>query len=670
MLVTREKHGDLPRSYEGDVELGALSPEAEMASEPALPQEPIRFGGDFELDLRLYELRRSGRVVKLERIPMELLLLLVVRRGELVTREQIVERIWGKDVFLDTDNSINGAIRKIRQVLKDDPEQPRFVQTVTGKGYRFLASVVDNGTEKRSVSPAPRISAESSSKSAETVAPGTPTKRRAGLVLALASCAIGIGALLAWQHFYAKSALPPIRSIAVLPMENLSGEAGQEYFADGMTDELITDLAKVGALRVISRTSVMRYKGTKKGLPEIARELNVDGIVEGSVTRSGQRVRITAQLLHAHTDQHLWAETYDRDLGDVLKLQSDVALAIAQEVRAQVTPQQQARLRSARPVKPEAYEPYLKGRYYLTTQFTMAQPLNMAKTYFEESVRKDPGFALAYWGLADSYVFLAFSGQLSPEGSYKPAKEALRKALELDDNTGEAHDTLGLLRWQYEWDLDAAEREFNQAIALAPSYSCAHEDRSIFLSFSGRRAEALAEIAKSNELDPGPSSAIAESEAYYQLRDYEGLLEASRKGAVSYPNEWVEHYYLGAGYEGTGKRLEAISEYLKAVEMSDGSLGATAALAHAFGVIGRRAEAEKILRDLERKSKSVYVSPYMIATIYAGLGEKDRAFEFLEKAYQERALDIASHLKADLRFDNLRSDPRFQALVRRVGFPQ
>jgi tetratricopeptide (TPR) repeat protein len=321
-------------------------------------------------------------------------------------------------------------------------------------------------------------------------------------------------------------------------------------------------------------------------------------------------------------------------------------------------------------VNPEAYEAYLKGRYYLTTQFTMAGPLNIAKGYFEESIRKDPGFALAYWGLGDSYIFLAFSGELSPEGTYRPAKEALRKAVELDEDAGEIHDALGLLRWQYEWDLGAAEREFNQAIALAPSDSCAHEDRSIFLSFAGRRAEALAEVAKSNELDLGPSSAIAESEAYYQLRDYQGLLEASRKAVVSYPNEWVEHNYLGIGYEGTGELLEAVSEYLKAVELSDGNLDATAALAHAFAVIGRRAEAEKILRDVKLKSKSVYVSPYIIATIYAGLGEKDQAFEFLEKAYQERSLDLASHLKADLRFDTLRSDPRFQALVRRVGFPQ
>jgi TolB-like protein/Flp pilus assembly protein TadD len=450
-------------------------------------------------------------------------------------------------------------------------------------------------------------------------------------------------------------------------MQNLSGDAAQEYFADGMTEELITDLAKVSALRVISRTSVMRYKGTKKGLPEIAKELNVEAVVEGSVMRSGNRVRITAQLLQAPTDRHLWAESYERDLGDVLKLQSEVAQAIAKQVRAQLTPQQQARFRSAGSVNPDAYEPYLRGRYYLSNQFTMAQPLNMAKSYFEESIRKDPGFALAYSGLADSYVYLAFIRQLSAVGAYTPAKEALRKAVELDDSIGETHDTLGLLSWRFEWNWNAAEREFNHAIALAPSYSCAHEDRSLYLSFSGRRAEALAEVAKSSQLDPGPGSTMVESGVYYQLRDYQALVEASRRGVVSNPNEWLEHYNLGVGYEGTGKLLEAISEYQKAVEISAGDQDSTAALAHAFAVIGRRAEAEKILRDLEQKSKSVHVSPYLFATVYAGLGEKNKAFEFLEKAYQERSLEISWALKSDLRIDNLRSDPRFQNLLARVG---
>jgi tetratricopeptide (TPR) repeat protein len=301
----------------------------------------------------------------------------------------------------------------------------------------------------------------------------------------------------------------------------------------------------------------------------------------------------------------------------------------------------------------------------------MAQPLNTAKSYFEEAIQKDPSFALAYSGLADSYVWLAFfgRGQVSPDHAYQAAKGAVRKALELDGSIGEVHDTLGLLSWRFEWNWDAAEREFNRAIELAPSYSCAHEDRTVFLAFMGRRAEALAGVEKSNKIDPGPSSAMAESATYYQLRNYQALIDASRKGAASNPNEWTEHANLGVGYEGTGKLLEAISEYQKAVEMSDGDQDATASLAHAYAVIGRRAEAKKILRDLEQKSKSAYVSPYIIATIYAGLGDKNRAFEFLEKAYQQRSLEMSWHLKADLRIDNLRSDPRFGTLLRRVGLP-
>jgi len=583
--------------------------------------------------------------------------------GNLVTREELRSQLWPADTFVDFDHSLHNAIGRIREVLGDSTEIPRYIETLPRRGYRFIACVEEVQ--------APRISEANGNKTREAVAVAPPTKRRAALVVTLCSCvAIGLPAWAAWRHFYSKSQVPPIRSLAVLPMQNLSGDAAQEYFADGMTDELITDLAKVGGLRVISRTSVMRYKGTKKGLPEIARELNVDAIVEGSVMRSDNRVRITAQLLHAPRDQHLWAETYERDLGDVLRLQSEVAQVIARQVRAQLTPQQQAQLHSVRPVNPEAYDTYLRGRFYFTTEFTKPDSLKKAQRLFEESIQKDPDFALAYAGLADTYVYLAFSGRLSRDRAYRSAREALRKAVELDDSIGETHDTLGMLNWRFDWDWDAAEREFNRAIALAPSYSCAHEDRAIYLGFIGRRAEALAEITKINQLDSGPSSAMAESAAYYELRDYPSLIEASRRGVLSDPNDSSQHYFLGVGYEGTGKLLDAISEYQKAIEMSDGDQGPTVSLAHAYLAVGKRAEGENILRDLERKSKSAHVSPYTTATIYAGLGEKDKAFEFLEKAYQERSLDISWHIKADLRIDNLRSDPRFQDLVRRVGYPQ
>jgi len=357
-----------------------------MASEVKIVG-PIQFGEGFELDLNSYELRRAGRVLKLERIPAELLVLLIEERRQLVSRDRIIERIWGKDVFLDTDNSINAAVHKIRQVLKDDPEQPQFVQTITGRGYRFIAQVEEAGVQ-RSVVPSPP------QQSIPPLPTPTPTKRnRTRLAVALALLGFVIAGSAIWLAqwlWHRTSGYPPIRSIAVLPLENFSGDSSQNYFVDSITNELITNLVKISALRVTSRTSVMRYKGTKKSLPEIARELNVDGIVEGSVTRSGQRVRVTAQLLRAPTDQHLWADTYESDLGDVLKLQSEVAQAIAQQVRVEVTPQQEVRLSSARPVNPEAYEAYLKGRYYLSNQFTTAQPLNTARGYFEEAVRKDP----------------------------------------------------------------------------------------------------------------------------------------------------------------------------------------------------------------------------------------------------------------------------------------
>lgn len=635
-----------------------------MATEPVRVQQALKFGEDFELDLRSYELRRSGQTLKLEPTPFGILVLLIEQRGELVSRQQIVERIWGKGVFLDTDNSINGAIRKIRQALNDDREDPRYIQTLTGRGYRFIAPVVELDEEPQRP---PFSQAAPDAPVASATTPSTKGKFRTVFWSALVVVVLVGAALWLLKTRSQTNPLPSVRSIAVLPLANLSGDPSQDFFAEGMTDQLITDLAKVSALRVTSRTSVMRYKGTKKSLPEIARELNVDGVIEGSVTRSGQRVRITAQLLHAPTDRHLWAETYDRDLGDVLKLQSEVAEAIAEQVRAELTPQQKAQLRAARPVDPDAYEAYIRGRYYLSNQFTMAQPLNAAKGYFEEAVQKDPSFALAYSGLADSYLYLAIFRQLPPKSAYKSALEALRKAQRLDDSIGEIHDTLGTMKWRFGWDVNTAEREFNQAIALAPSYSCAHEDRAIYLSFMGRRADALAEIAKSNQIDPGPSSAMAEAASYYQLRDYDNLIEASQRGIASNPNEWTQYYNLGVGYEGTGKQLEAIFEYQKAVEMSDGDQDATAALAHAYAANGRRAEAQKILRNFEAKSKTAFVSPYVMATVYASLGDKDKAFDLLERAYQEQSLELSWHLKADLRIDSLRSDPRFQIFLHRMG---
>jgi len=381
--------------------------------------------------------------------------------GSLVTREELTSQLWPADTFVDFDHSLHNAIGRIREVLGNSAETPRYIETLPRRGYRFIPPV--EGIQ------APLIAVENGNQKGEAVAVASQAKRRAALILSLCSClAIGLAAWAVRQHFYGKSTVPPMRSIAVLPLQNLSGDAAQEYFADGMTDELITEMSRIQALKVISRTSVMEYKGTKKHLPQIAHELGVDGIVEGSVVREGDQVRVTVQLLDGPNDRHLWSEDYQRPLRGILNLQREMAQAIAQQIRVELTPRQQARLSSARAVNPEAYEAYLRGRFYLTTGFTMKQPLNTAKSYFEESIRKDPEFALPYGGLADSYSYLAFFHHLSPEHAYRSASEAIHKALELDDSLGGPHTTLALLSWRYEWDLATAEREFNYAIAQAP----------------------------------------------------------------------------------------------------------------------------------------------------------------------------------------------------------
>jgi eukaryotic-like serine/threonine-protein kinase len=464
---------------------------------------------------------------------------------------------------------------------------------------------------------------------------------------------------------------PGIHSIAVLPLENLSRDPEQQYFADGMTEELTTDLSKIGALRVVSRTSAMHYKNTNKTLPEIARELNVDGVVEGSVMRSGNRVRITAQLIHADTDQSLWAETYERDLGDVLRLQSEVAQTIAQQVRVQLTPQQKAQLDAARRVDPAAYDAFLQGRSYFVWGSNSVEGFRKAQGFFKQAIQRDPNLAIAYVGLADSYVYMGSQRWISPQEAYSQARDALVKALELDPALGEAHSSLGWLSWRYEWDWPKAEKEFRYALDVNPNYVAGLEQLAWYLAWSGRRDEALAELASMAKVDIASSNRTAvESGVYYHQRDYKTLIEVSRKFISHNPGDWPGHYFLAVGYDGLEQEADAVAEYQKAVELSHGDSDTVAGLAHAYIGLGKRPKGEEILREFLGESRRKYNSPYMIATIYAGLGEKNRAFEFLEKAYQERSPDIPYFLRVDLRLDPLRSDPRFQDLMRRVGLPK
>jgi len=633
-----------------------------MATVPQATSSVLRFDL-FELDTRALELRKRGAKLRLQGQPLLVLAALLERSGELVTREELRAQIWPADTFVDFDHSLHNAIARLRETLGDSSEKPRYIETLPRRGYRFIAPV-----ERVSAPEAqPQLQREPAGEQAERLTKTRPRPIYAYVVSGVLILAVVLGMLLAASH--RTSAASSVHSIAVLPLENLSGDSSQDYFADAMTDELITDLAKVGALRVTSRTTVTLYKHTNKTLPEIARELGVDGIVEGSIVRSGQRVRITAQLIRAPADQHVWAETYERDLGDVLRLQSDVAQAITQQVRAQLTPELKEQFNRTKPVAPDAYDAYLKGRFYIYNQAADPVSLNQAKANFEEAIRKDPNFSPAYSGLAEAYIYLVLFGsrQITAADGFQAARNAVQRGLELDPNNGEAYDALGALNWHADFDWNAAERSFDKSLALAPSFSCAHEDRAMLMALMGKRDEALAELEKVKQIDPGPDSAGIESAVYLQLRDWEHLLESSRADLASDPNSPEAHLYIGIAFEGMAKLPEAIAEYQEAVELSNGAPDSVTYLAHAYAVIGNRAMAEKLLRNIEEKSKSGEVSPYLAATIYAGLGQKDKAMELIEKAYREKSLDVAWILKPDTRTDNLRSDPRFQSLLSRVG---
>ena len=457
--------------------------------------------------------------------------------------------------------------------------------------------------------------------------------------------------------------VPQIQSIAVLPLENLSGDPEQEYFADGMTEALIAELGQIGSLRVISRTSVMQYKGVKRPLPQIARELNVDALVEGSVLRSGDRVRITAQLIGAVPERHLWARNYERDLRDVLTLQSEVARAIADEVKANVTPEVHARLARARPVDPQAHELYLKANYYLNPSGTR-DDLEKALENFQQAIHKDPNFARAYLGVASVYAGLGAMVFLPSAEAYAKEKAFARKALALDDSLPEAHVALSDALWYGDWDWAGAERELKRALELNPNSDSAHEQYTYYLSLLGRPEEAIAEAKRAVEINPlSPGGYITLGWAYLLDRRYDQALEQYRNARQLSPSP-VDNYAWP--YVEKGMYKEAIAEFLK----YPGCLSAPACsghLANAYARAGQKAEAQKILHRLIEQSKQK-TGTYEVALVYAGLGDKDRAFEWLGKAYKIRDKGML-FLKVDPPLDPLRSEPRFQDLLRRMNFP-
>ena len=648
----------------------------------------VRFGL-YEVDLRTSELRKQGRKIKLQEQPCRILGILLEQRGEVVTREQLRKRLWSDDTFVDFDHSLNTAIMRLREALGDSSDNPRFIETLPRHGYRFIAPIEevaapdaarqDSSSSTDAVTeivmPIPQaVAALQSPVATPSAATSGRGPLRAGRV-ALFSGLLAIAGLSLWllNTRFARSssvnpAAPPAnKSVVVLPFENLSGDKDQQYFTDGMTDELIAHLAKIRSLRVISRTSAMGYKGTHKTLSEIARDLNVDAVVEGTVLRSGDRVRITAELVQAASDRHLWADTYESPLGDVLTLQNQVASAIANEIRINLTPEEQSLLATTRPVSAEAYEDYLKGRYYWNKR--SEEGLTKAIDYFELATQKDPNYALAFAGLADCYSIIgsAIVGSVPALDVAPKAKAAALRALALDQSLAEAHTSLATVRFNYDWDWDGAASGFRRAIDLNPSYATAYQRYSLYLMAMGRTQESLAQMNRARDLDPlSISTNFSLGWRLYMAHQYDQAIEQLHNTLDMDPNFALPRMVLGQAYEQKSAYPQAIAELQKAVVVSHDSPPMLGALGHALGASGDRAGAEQVLAKMNELSKKEYVSPFYIALVHAGLGENEQALDSLEKAVKDRS-NAVIFMKVDPELDGLRSLPRFQSLLHRLS---
>jgi TolB-like protein/DNA-binding winged helix-turn-helix (wHTH) protein/Tfp pilus assembly protein PilF len=632
----------------------------------------LRFGV-FELDLRAGELRKHGLRVRLQEQPFQILTMLLEHPGEVVTREELQKKLWPAHTFVDFDHGLNKAVSKIREALGDSAESPRFVETVARRGYRFLADVkVDAEAPVRSpeLATLPHPVAEAGDLPELAGKPRIPKHLLLSLVWKISAFALLllVASLAVWKiHSWNRPSLV-IRSLAVLPLESLSSDASQDYFADGMTDELISDLGQISALRVISRTSVMTYKHARKPLPQIARELNVDAVVEGTVLRSGDQVRITAQLIQASTDKHLWSQSYEGELRDTLALQNQVARAIADQIRINLNPQEQAALKTVRVVNPQAYESYLKGRYFWNKR--SADGLKVALAYFHQATDEDPNYAQAYSGLADTYALLGDwqYAVMTPKEALPKAKAVATKALELDSALGEAHNSLAFCLDGFDWDFDSAGKEFRRAIELNPGYATAHHWYAWHLSLLGRYDEAIPEMRKAESLDPLSLIINADlAELLVLAHSYDQSIQQSRKTIEMDSNFALAHIQLAQAYLAKHMNEEAVAELQKAVQLSGGSPTSIANLARAYVATGKRSEAQKLLSDLKKRSSPSSSYAAEISVIYAALGDTDQAMNWLEKGYEER-FNPGVLLRPG--FDPIRSDPRFEDLVRRIGFPR
>jgi len=611
--------------------------------------------GEFRLDVANKTLLRKGIAVGLTPKVFDTLALLVERHGQLVEKDEFAQKLW-PGTFVE-DAALAENISRVRRALGENEGQP-WIVTVPKRGYRFAADV-RRVVEAEAVNPATFPQADRPSRL--WLRFGVPI-----LVLLVVT-----GSSYLYLSRLDRSAAMPVHSLAILPLENLSGDSEQEYFADGMTDDLITQLAKVSSLRVISRTSIMRLKGTRKSLSDIARELNVDAVVEGTVTHSSERVRVTVQVVRANPEQHLWAESYDRPLGDVVLLQGELANEISRAIRVQLTPQEQVRLASARSVNPDAFEACLKGRYFWNKRTEATN--KKAIEYFELAIKQEPAYALAYAGLADSYASPAIAEALQESvpatEAFPRSAAAATKALELDNTLAEAHASLATVRFLYDRDWAASETEFKRALELNPNYANAHMWYAQSLLWMQRPDEALDQAHRARELDP--LSLVINANLGFVLgvtHHYDLGIEQIRKTLDMDPNFALAHYRLGQIFVLRGMNREAIPELEKAVSLSGGSPRATAELGLAYAQLGNKKQARKLLDDLKQRSKQRYVSPFNLALVYAAVGDKSQALEWLEKAHEQHSPSL-NLLNLSPAFRSLRQESRFIELVRSTGLP-
>jgi len=641
--------------------------------------------GDLELDVSAYELRRQGRRVKLERIPMDLLILLVERRGDLVSREEIVERLWGKESFLDAESGVNTAVRKVRQALKDSSDSPTFIQTISGKGYRFCGSIVPGPALETDIAylpgatpgPAPPAPIEGGERPADAEQiPNPVPAQRQWLTTAgrrkLTIASIGIASLLLLlsiylsRNFLASSRAAGPLTVAILPFENLTGAADQEYFVDGLTEETIAVLGKVNPPRmiVIARTSSMAYKRRTKTASQIGSELGADYLMEGSVRRERERVRVTVKLIRVRDQSQIWSESYDRFGSGVIQLQDELGNAIARQIQVELLPGETNPRKQTRIL--EAYNSYLLGRHYWS-QLTPGA-IRKSIEYYQTAIAKDPSYALAFAGLADAYRILPITSDVPPREIWLKARDAAAEAIRLNASLAEAQAAGGAMDFWLEWNWDRAAERLRRAIELDPNSASAHASYAHLLSNSGRRTEAVAQITKARQLDPlSLATNTMAGQFLYHAGRYPEAIEALDKAFSVAPGFWVAHVMRGQIYEQTGQPEAAIHSFENAYNSSGGNTFSLAAKGYVLARSGRRAEAEHLVQGLIETGKNRFVPPCNIALVYQGLGDAESALKWLEKGYEAHDVGML-FLPIDPKWNDLRSNPRFLELLKRCRF--